>query len=178
MEKQWRTHPSAIHYTHLPALRGEGKEHSNLTQPSRNSNHTRHTKSFNCLSPIIRRHAPCMCIQGTKRDQNQPTYSPAACKFVSINISLTLFPPSSPNAKTLPHRGLRVQIIPDSALQLARALAEQISQILQIVAGGNAKLAHHVFGDGFQIAIIIFGELVLGAAEVSVAGDGGCTFET
>lgn len=56
-------------------------------------------------------------------------------------------------------------------MQLGRALAEQRTQILQVVARGDAKLPDKVLCRTFQIAIV-FWRLVFGTAEICVRGDG------
>jgi hypothetical protein len=73
-----------------------------------------------------------------------------------------------------------VEVIPNSTLQLRRTLAEHTRQIFQIIASGNAELAHEVLCRSLQIAVVLDATralLVFGAAEVSVRGDGLCALE-
>lgn len=70
------------------------------------------------------------------------------------------------------------KVIPNSALQLARSLAQQVSQILQVVARGNSKLPDKVLRGGLQVAVLLAAVLFLGAAEVGVGRDGRGAFES
>ncbi len=44
---------------------------------------------------------------------------------------------------------LRVQVTPDSALQLPSTLTKQIRQVLQIITGCDTELANEVFRGAF-----------------------------
>ena len=73
-----------------------------------------------------------------------------------------------------------VQIIPNSTLQLRRALAKHARQVLQIIASGDAELAHKVLCRRLQIAVVLDATgtfLVFGTAEVGVGRDGLSAFE-
>ena len=73
-----------------------------------------------------------------------------------------------------------VQIIPNSTLQLRRALAKHARQVLQIVASGDAELAHKVFCCSLQVAVVLDATcalLVFGTAEVRIGRDGLGAFE-
>lgn len=73
-----------------------------------------------------------------------------------------------------------VQVIPNSALQLRRALAKHTRQVLKIVASGDAELAHKVLRRGLQIAVVLDATgafLVFGTAEVGVGRYGLCALE-
>jgi len=72
---------------------------------------------------------------------------------------------------------LRVQVVPDGALQLRRALAQHARQVLEVVAGRDAEFADKIFGGGFEVAVVFFLHVVFGPAEVGVGGDGSCAFE-
>jgi hypothetical protein len=54
-----------------------------------------------------------------------------------------------------------------------------VRQILQIITSRDPKAAHKVLRRRLQVSVTIVhcGELVLGPAEVGVAGDGGCAVE-
>jgi hypothetical protein len=66
---------------------------------------------------------------------------------------------------------LRVEIVPYSALQLGRSLAQHARQILEIVTSRDAEFAHKVLCGGLEVAVVFFGGVVFWAAEVGVGGD-------
>lgn len=83
-------------------------------------------------------------------------------------------------ALNLRKRSSVVQIIPNSTLQLRRALAKHARQVLQIIASGDAKLAHKVLCRSLQVAVVLDATcalLVFGTAEVRVGRDGLGAFE-
>ena len=61
-------------------------------------------------------------------------------------------------------------------LQLTRPLPQHLRQILQIIPGRDAKLAHEIPRRALQVAVVAIlvhlQRLVLGPAEIRVAGDG------
>lgn len=74
-----------------------------------------------------------------------------------------------------------VQVIPNSTLQLRRALAKHTRQVLQIISSGDAELAHEVLCRSLQIAVVLNATgalLVFGTTEVCVGRDGLRAFET
>jgi hypothetical protein len=83
-----------------------------------------------------------------------------------------IFPPpvhqSDRNTTTTNILSLRVQIVPHRTLQPRRTLAQQTCQVVQIVACRDAKLAHKVFGRGFEIAVVVFRHFVFGSSKVGV----------
>lgn len=66
---------------------------------------------------------------------------------------------------------LVAKVAADGTLQSRRALAHQVAQVLQVVAGSDAKLTHKVLGGRLQIAVVLL-FLLLGAAKVRVGRDG------
>jgi hypothetical protein len=79
---------------------------------------------------------------------------------------LTPFPHPHPH----PHAQtrLRVEIIANSALQPRGALAEQVGQVLDVVASRDAKLAHKVLCGALEVAVVVLGRVVFGPPEVRV----------
>jgi hypothetical protein len=73
---------------------------------------------------------------------------------------------------------LRVEVVPDSALQFCSALAKHVRQVFEIVASRKTKLADKVLGSGFKVTIVFFPDIVLGSAKVCIGGDGACAFES
>lgn len=49
------------------------------------------------------------------------------------------------------------QIITNSSLESRSPLAQDVAQVLKIVAGSDAKLAHKVLGRRFEVAILLLG---------------------
>lgn len=66
---------------------------------------------------------------------------------------------------------LAPKVSPNSPLQFTSSLAEQVGQVLQVVAGRDTELAHKVLGGRFQVAVLLARVLLLGASEVGVGGD-------
>lgn len=66
-------------------------------------------------------------------------------------------------------------------MQLSRPLPKHLREIVQIIAGRNAELAHKVPRRTLQVAVIPVlvggGQIVFGPAEVGVTGDGRRAFE-
>ena len=89
-------------------------------------------------------------------------------------------PAPSKESPNLQKHSLIVQVVPNSTLQLRRALAEHARQVLKIIASGDAKLAHKVLCGSLQVAIVLDATgalLVLRTAEVGVGRDGLCALE-
>jgi hypothetical protein len=104
--------------------------------------------------------------------------TPQRTLILSKCLAILLLPPSAKlHLLTSPHPRhpynlvLRVQIIPDSPLQLGRALAEHAGQILEVVTRRDAEFAHKVLCGGLEVAVVFFGGVVFWAAEVGVGGD-------
>jgi hypothetical protein len=77
-----------------------------------------------------------------------------------------------------PRSNLTVHIRPHGVAQFTRSLAEEIAQVLNVIPGRHPKLAHEIFGRGLNVPVVAscaagFAALVLGPAEVGIAGDGG-----
>jgi phage-related minor tail protein len=72
---------------------------------------------------------------------------------------------------------LRVQIISDRALQPAAHFADQITDVFQVVASGDAEFADEVLGRGLEVTVVIIGDIVFRAAEIGVGGNSGCALE-
>jgi hypothetical protein len=66
---------------------------------------------------------------------------------------------------------LVAQISPDGALQLGSSFAHEIAQVVQIIAGGNTKLADKILGSRLEIAIVSLG-LLIRSAKVCIGRDG------
>lgn len=63
-------------------------------------------------------------------------------------------------------------------LQPACAFTQKVGQVLQIIAGSDAEASNQVPCCSLQVAITVLRwKVILGPAEVGVAGDGGRTFE-
>lgn len=58
-------------------------------------------------------------------------------------------------------------------LQLGRSLTDKMGQVLQIITGGDTKPTDKVLSGVLEISITVInsGELILGPAEVGIAGD-------
>jgi hypothetical protein len=69
------------------------------------------------------------------------------------------------------------QIIPNSPLQPPRPLADQVRQVLEVVAGRDAELADEVLGRALEVAVVLARVVLLGAAEVRVGRDGAGALE-
>lgn len=82
------------------------------------------------------------------------------------------------SSNTLSHTPLTAQISANGALQPRSALANHLRQVLEVVAGGDAKLADKVLGCRLQVAIVAGGGLLLGTPKVGVGRDGRRTLET
>lgn len=63
---------------------------------------------------------------------------------------------------------LRVQVIADSALQFPSTFAKHVRQVLEIVTSSEAKFPDKVFGGALKVTIVVLGNVVFGASEVSV----------
>ena len=70
-------------------------------------------------------------------------------------------------ANTSLHIVLVAQISPDRSLQLGRAIAKRVGQVIQVVASGDTKATHKVLGRRLEVAVILLG-LVVGTAEVGI----------
>jgi hypothetical protein len=73
-----------------------------------------------------------------------------------------------------------VQVIPNSTLQLRRTLPKHTRQVLQIIASGDAELAHEVLCRSLQIAVVLNATralFVFRTTEVGVGRDGLCALE-
>lgn len=63
-------------------------------------------------------------------------------------------------------------------LQSRRALAQQVGQVIQVIASRDAELAHEILGRVLEVAVVVAGgPILLGPPEVSVAADGGRALE-
>lgn len=58
-------------------------------------------------------------------------------------------------------------------LQLGRSLTNKMGQVLQIITGGDTKATDKVLGCVLEVSVTVINswELVLGPAEVGIAGD-------
>lgn len=58
-------------------------------------------------------------------------------------------------------------------LELRGSFANEVRQVLDIVTGGNTEAADKVFGRSLHISVAVIhrGSLILGPAEVGIAGD-------
>jgi hypothetical protein len=63
---------------------------------------------------------------------------------------------------------LRVEVVPDSALQLRSALAKHVRQVFEVVASGETEFADKVLCGSFEIAVVFVCRVVFGSAEVCV----------
>lgn len=72
---------------------------------------------------------------------------------------------------------LAAEVGANSALQLRGALPDNVAQILQIIAGGDAKPTHKVLGRRLQVSIVLHGILLVGSAEVGIGRNRGGAFE-
>ena len=76
-----------------------------------------------------------------------------------------------------------VQVTPDRTLQARADLTHGGAQTLQVVGGSNAKSAHEVARGRLHVTVAgaavtaVLGQVVLGPAEVGVAGDAGRALE-
>lgn len=59
------------------------------------------------------------------------------------------------------------EVISDSTLKLDSTLTNQVAQVLEIVASGDAEPAHKVLGCGLEVAVVLLG-LLLWSSEVGV----------
>ena len=78
----------------------------------------------------------------------------------------SLTPPSLSSPSPHPH--LRVEIIANSALQPRGALAKEVGQVLNVVAGGDAELADKVLCGALEVAVVVLGRVVFGPPKVCV----------
>lgn len=70
-------------------------------------------------------------------------------------------------------RNLAPEVAPDGALEAGSAFAESLGELLQVVAGRDAKLADQVLGSALEVAVVVGrANVLLGPAEVGVGRDG------
>ena len=70
------------------------------------------------------------------------------------------------------------KVRPDSTLQLCSTFANNVAQVLEVVARCYAKAAHKVLSSGLEITVILAIVFVLRSAKVRVGRDGCGALET
>lgn len=68
---------------------------------------------------------------------------------------------------------LAVQVVANSTLKLCGSLADKMRQVLNVVTGGDAESSNKVLGRVLQVSVTVINrrKVILGPAEVSIAGD-------
>lgn len=104
------------------------------------------------------------------------TRSPS-CIPTHLSLPLSL-PPCclSPTIHACMHDILRVQITPNRSLQSVARLAQQGTDVLQIISRLDTKLPDKVLGSTLQISILFFACLFR-PSKVSIRGNGSLPFE-